>query len=62
MASEITSVIEVVLVNLAFAQAELALSEDLDPGVFRAFQHIKSAITDLSGLAPTFGRVEEDAA
>jgi hypothetical protein len=62
MSSENSSVIEVVLIDLAFAQAELALSEDRNPGVLRAFQHIKSAIADLSELTPNFGRLEEGAA
>jgi hypothetical protein len=62
MISETTAVVEVALVNLAFAKAELAVLEDASDGVRRAFEHIERAIIDLSGLAPNFGSLAEDAA
>lgn len=62
MRSDVTGIIETVLINLAFAQAELALSDDLAPGIRRAFEHIKLAVGDLASLAPNFGSLEEEAA
>ncbi len=62
MESEGTTAVEIALVNLAFAQAELALSEDLSPGNRRAFEHIKLAIAELSRLSRKFGHLEEVAA
>jgi hypothetical protein len=62
MVSETTTTIEIALINLAFAQAELAPLEDPSGAVGRAFDHIKLAIAGLAGLAPNFGCIDEEAA
>lgn len=62
MTPEATAVIEIALINLAFTQAELALTDDSTGGIHRALHHLKIAISDLTGLVPSFGRLEEDAA
>lgn len=62
MSSDTTATVEVALINLAFAQAELALSGDPSGVNRRALEHVKRAIADLSRLAPHFGRLEKNAA
>jgi hypothetical protein len=62
MFSDATANIELALINLAFAQAELALSDDPSGANRRSLEHIKAAILDLSPLAPRFGYPEVSAA
>jgi hypothetical protein len=62
MKPETTAVVEIALINLSFAQAELAPLEDPSGAVRRAFEHIKLAIAGLAGLAPNFGCIDEEAA
>lgn len=62
MKPEATAVVEIALINLAFAQAELALSDDPSGANRRAFEHIKLAIAGLAGLVPNFGCLDEEAA
>ncbi len=56
-----TSIVETALINLAFARAELALS-DQTPSTHRALEHVELAINDLSRMAVKFGRLDDEAA
>jgi hypothetical protein len=58
MELEPTAIIEVALINLAFAQAELSAAGLGSSNVQRALDHIKIAIADLVGLAPKFGDLD----
>ena len=49
---ENTKTLEIALINLAFARSELALITNPSDVVRRAIEHIESAVTDLSKLAP----------